>query len=271
MVEQARRFAADNEQPAEARLASTVVLVRPAGSGYEAFAIERVATMAFAAGMYAFPGGAVDPRDFPGDRSTVSVETEWAGPSPAAWATRLGLDEGQAMAVLYAAVREVFEESGVLLAGKDPTSVVGDVSGDDWEAARVALIERRVGFAELLAERGLVPRTDLLAPWSRWVTPEFEPRRYDTYFFVAVLPTGQRTRDVGGEAAHTRWARPEELFDGSLPMLPPTRSTLRQIGRYETVDALLAAAGARDAATPVRPRVEFDADGNGTLVVPIGE
>jgi 8-oxo-dGTP pyrophosphatase MutT (NUDIX family) len=264
MVEQARRFAAAHEQPAEARLASTVVLVRPAGAGYESFAIERVATMAFAAGMYAFPGGAVDPRDF-------TVELDWAGPPPAAWAARLGLDEASAKAVLCAAVREVFEESGVLLAGPDPTTVVGDVSGDDWEAARVALLDRRVGFAELLAERGLVPRTDLLAPWSRWVTPEFEPRRYDTYFFVAVLPTGQRTRDVGGEAAHTRWARPAELFDGSLPMLPPTRSTLRQIGRYETVEALLAAAAARDAATPVRPRVELDADGNGTLVVPMGE
>ena len=103
------------------------------------------------------------------------------------------------------------------------------------------------------------------------MTPEFEPRRYDTYFFVAVLPAGQRTRDVGGEAAHTRWARPEELFDESLPMLPPTRSTLRQLGRYDTIDAVFEAAATRDAATPVRPRADFDADGNGTLIVPIGE
>jgi 8-oxo-dGTP pyrophosphatase MutT (NUDIX family) len=264
MVEQARRFAASDGEPAEARLASTVVLVRPADAGYEVFAIERVSTMAFAAGMYAFPGGAVDPRDF-------TVETEWAGPPPAAWAARLGLDEAAAKAVLCAAVREVFEESGVLLAGPDPGTVVGDVSGDDWEADRVALIDRSTGFAELLAERGLMPRTDLLAPWSRWVTPEFEPRRYDTYFFVAALPTGQRTRDVGGEAAHTRWSRPEELFDGSLPMLPPTRATLRQLGRHGTVGALFEAAAGRDAATPVRPRVDFDAEGNGTLVVPIGD
>ena len=99
------------------------------------FAIRRVTTMAFAAGMYAFPGGAVDPRDF-------TVELDWAGPPPAEWAARLGLDEAAAKAVLCAAVREVFEESGVLLAGPDPTTVVGDVSGDDWEAARVALIDR---------------------------------------------------------------------------------------------------------------------------------
>lgn len=271
MVEQARQFAAGKAagetQPVEARLASTVVLVRPAETGYEVFAIRRVTTMAFAAGMYAFPGGAVDPRDFPGDKN-AAAELDWAGPPPSAWAARLGLDEAAATAVLCAAVREVFEESGVLLAGPDPASVVGDVSGDDWEAARVALIDRSIGFAEMLAGRGLVPRTDLLAPWSRWVTPEFEPRRYDTFFFVAVLPPGQRTRDVGGEAALTRWATPAELFDESLPMLPPTRSTLRQIGDHHTIAAVLDAAEARDVATPVQPRVEFTEDGNGTLIVP---
>lgn len=261
MVEQAKRFAEGTGQPAEARLASTVVLMKPAASGFEVFAISRATTMAFAAGMYAFPGGAVDPRDF-------TVDLDWAGPSQKAWATRLGLDEAAAKAVLCAAVREVFEETGVLLAGPGPTTVVGDVSGDDWEAARVALIDRSMGFAEMLAERGLLPRTDLLAPWSRWVTPVFEPRRYDTYFFVAVLPEGQRTRDVGGEAAHTTWAKPEDLFDESLPMLPPTRSTLRQLGRYPTIAAVAEAAAARDAATPVEPRIDFGDDGSGTLIVP---
>jgi 8-oxo-dGTP pyrophosphatase MutT (NUDIX family) len=281
MVEQARQFTAGNREPVEARLASTVVLLRPAEDGYEVFAIRRVATMAFAAGMYAFPGGAVDPRDFPdeGDQKAdqkvgakaggnAGGNGGWAGPPLSAWAARLGLDEARARAVLCAAVREVFEESGVLLAGPDPASVVGDVSGDDWEAARVALIDRSLGFAELLADRGLVLRTDLLAPWSRWVTPEFEPRRYDTYFFVAVLPTGQRTRDVGGEAALTRWGRPGDLLDESLPMLPPTMSTLRLLGRHHTIAAVFEAAEARDAATPVQPRIEFGEDGNGTLIVP---
>lgn len=245
----------------EARLAGTVVLMRPTEAAFEVFAISRATTMAFAAGMYAFPGGSVDPRDF-------TVELDWAGPPPSEWAARLGLDEAAAKAVLCAAVREVFEESGVLLAGPDPDTVVGDVSGEDWEAARVALVDRGIGFAEMLAERGLVPRTDLLAPWSRWVTPEFEPRRYDTYFFVAVLPAGQRTRDVGGEAAHTTWARPADLLDESLPMLPPTRSTLRQLGAHPTIAAVLEAAAARDAGAPIEPRMEFDADGNGTLIVP---
>jgi 8-oxo-dGTP pyrophosphatase MutT (NUDIX family) len=274
LIERARQFAAGDDQPVEARLASTVVLVKPAETGYEVFAIRRVNTMAFAAGMYAFPGGVVDPRDFPvasGDTSTAAVELGWAGPPPSEWAARLGLDAGSARAVLCAAVREVFEESGVLLAGPDPATVVGDVSGDDWEAARVGLIDRGIGFAELLAERGLLLRTDLLAPWSRWITPEFEARRYDTYFFVAVLPAGQRTRDVGGEAALTRWAAPHELFDESLPMLPPTRTTLHQLGRYPTIAAVFDAAAARDAATPIRPRMELADDGTARLIVPISE
>jgi len=264
MVEQARQFAAGQaageRQPVEARLASTVVLVRPAEAGYEVFAIRRVSTMAFAAGMYAFPGGAVDARDF-------TVDLDWAGPPPSAWAARLGLDEKAARAVLCAAVREVFEESGVLLAGPDPASVVGDVSGDDWEAARVALIDRSIGFAEMLAGRGLLPRTDLLAPWARWVTPEFEPRRYDTYFFVAVLPAGQRTRDVGGEAAHTRWAPPGELAADGTPMLPPTNVTLRQLAQHPTIERVLAAAATREPGRPVQPTAELQPDGSARLVV----
>jgi 8-oxo-dGTP pyrophosphatase MutT (NUDIX family) len=268
MIEYARQFAESGTRPAVARRASTVVLLRPAhGDGFEVYAIRRAATMAFAAGMYAFPGGAVDPRDF-------DVELGWAGPAPEIWASRLGLSEATARAVLCAAVREVFEESGVLLAGHGPDTVVGDVSGDEWEAARVALIERTVGFAEFLADRGLMPRTDLLAPWARWVTPEFEPRRYDTYFFVALLPGGQRTRDVGGEAAHTRWAPPADLAGdsagGGAPMLPPTRVTLHQIARYPSVDAVMAAAATRDAAAPIEPWIDLDeASGGARLIVPL--
>jgi len=267
LVEHARAFAAAGHEPPPARLASTVVLLRPVGGGadghaFEVYAIRRAATMAFAAGMYAFPGGAVDPRDF-------TVELALAGPPPHMWAARLGLDEGTARAVLCAAVREVFEESGVLLAGPDPDTVVGDVSGDDWEAARVALIDRAIGFAEFLAERGLMPRTDLLAPWARWVTPDFEPRRYDTYFFLALLPGGQRTRDVGGEAAHTRWAPPAVLAGDGTPMLPPTLVTLRQIANHPTIEAVLAAAAAREPGHPVQPKAELQPDGSAVLVVPL--
>ncbi|GII21388.1 NUDIX hydrolase [Planosporangium mesophilum] len=243
-------------EPVTPKLASTVLLLRTGDLGPEVYLMRRASTMAFAAGMHAFPGGTVDPRD-------AAVQPAWAGPPPAEWAARLGLDEPSARAVVSAAVREVFEESGVLLAGPDASTVVGDVSGEEWESARVALIAREIGFAELLAERGLVVRSDLLTPWARWLTPEFEPRRYDTYFFLARLPERQVTRDVGGEAEHVVWGRPEDLTN--LLMLPPTVVTLRGLRGYPTVDDAMRSE--RDVTTPVRPYIDLDA-AEGRLVIP---
>src|SRR5436190_22482623 len=213
MVEDARRFAESGAAPVAPRLAATVLLLRPP---FEVYLIRRAHTMAFAAGMYAFPGGAVDPRD---------RDVEWVAP-----AHRLGLPDREARAVACAAVREVFEETGILLAGRTPEDVLPDVSGPEWDRVRRAVEAREVGLAEVLRERGLVLRVDLLVPWSRWITPEFEPRRFDTYFFVAPLPVGQRTRDPGGEASHAVWRRPDDVRD--LPMLPPTRANLAQLAGY---------------------------------------
>ena len=120
-----------------------------------------------------------------------------------------------------------------------------------------ALVTREISFAELLAGRGLVVRSDLLAPWAHWLTPEFEPRRYDTYFFLARLPVGQVTRDVGGEAAHALWAVPGELAAGRNAMLPPTRVTLRQLAAYADVDAAMAGAAGRDVRTVVMPSIDL--------------
>ena len=137
--------------------------------------------------------------------------------------------------------------------------MVGDVSGDDWETARQDLEARRRGFAGLLAERQLTLRSDLLLPWSRWITPEFEPRRFDTYFFVALLPEGQRTRDVSGEADHTMWVRPVDALAraraGELTMLPPTLVTLAEVAAAGDLAGVARASATRDAATPVTPRL----------------
>ena len=133
MVEQARAYASGELTPAEPRNAATVVLLREGTTaGPEVYLLRRQASMAFAAGMCVFPGGGVDPRDF--DHAVA-----WAGPSPASWAARLATDEATARALVCAAVRETFEESGVLLAGTSASSVVEDTTGDDWEADRVAL------------------------------------------------------------------------------------------------------------------------------------
>jgi 8-oxo-dGTP pyrophosphatase MutT (NUDIX family) len=251
------RFRAEGRAPAPARTAATVLLLRPASPGFEVYVIRRLAAMTFG-GRYAFPGGGVDPSDAEG-------ELDWSGPPPQEWGDRLGLPAREARALVCAAVREVFEEAGVLLAGPGPDRVVGDVSGDDWEAARQALVQRRLGFADFLRQRGLTLRSDLLSPWSRWITPEFEPRRFDAYFFVARLPEGQRTRDVSGEADHTMWIRPADALtralDRQIDMLPPTLVTLAEVATAGDLDGVVRAAATREAARPVQPKLVTDADG----------
>ncbi|GAB3662188.1 hypothetical protein GCM10028832_41830 [Streptomyces sparsus] len=238
--------------PVAPRRAATVLLLRDADEqhgGPSVHMLRRSASMAFAGGAYAYPGGGVDPRD--------ESPVRWAGPSRDEWARRLGLEPAEAQAVVCAAVRETFEEAGVLLAGRDAESVVADTTGDDWEADRAALVDRELSFADFLARRSLVLRSDLLGAWARWITPEFESRRYDTWFFVAALPSGQRTRDVSGEADRTVWIRPAEAaagYDrGELLMMPPTIATLREIEPFRTAEQALAAASARDL-TPVLAR-----------------
>ncbi len=226
--------------------AATVMLLRDAADGPAVHMLRRRTSMAFAGGAYAYPGGGVDARD--------SRPVRWAGPPLADWAERLGVDEASAQAVVCAAVRETYEEAGVLLAGLTPDTVVGDTTGEDWEADRQALVDRELSFADFLDRRGLVLRSDLLAAWARWITPEFEPRRYDTWFFVAALPEGQRTRNASTEADRTVWIRPAEAIrgydKGELLMMPPTVSTLRALAPYGTAADAVAAAREQDM-TPV--------------------
>jgi len=148
----------------------------------------------------------------------------------------------------------------VLLAGRGD-EVVGDVSG--WEDDRAALAKRELSMTGLLAKHGLRLRDDLLHPWARWITPEFEPRRFDTWFFVARLPQGQTARDVSGEADATQWVSPQAA-DG-LTMLPPTRVTVDSLRSYPNVEEVFEAE--QDAAVPVRPRIELTGDGGAVLTI----
>jgi 8-oxo-dGTP pyrophosphatase MutT (NUDIX family) len=262
-------------EPATARPASTVLLLREGAPDLEVFVLRRRASMAFAARMHAFPGGGVDPRD-----SEPGVP--WVGPSPQEWGRLLGCPAELAEALVCAAVRELFEECGVLLAGVDDDSVVSDLSGPEWEIDRLALLDRSLAMSQLLIRRGLRLRSDLLRPWAHWTTPVFEPRRYDTWFFVAALPTGQRARDVGGEADHTRWIGLEELLrgerQGRLPMYPPTRATVAEVvatlrdaasGRPGEPDPASVATvlAARRTVRRVMPWLARDAEGRAVMLV----
>ncbi|MEV8542711.1 NUDIX hydrolase [Streptomyces sp. NPDC051572] len=256
--ERIRALAEGRLTPVEPRRAATVMLLRDTGpdTGPAVHMLRRRASMAFAGGAYAYPGGGVDPRD-------DDHHVRWAGPTRAWWANRLGVDETAAQAIVCAAVRETYEEAGVLLAGPAPDSVVGDTTGPDWEADRAALVARDLSLAEFLDRRGLVLRSDLLGAWARWITPEFETRRYDTWFFVAVLPEGQRTRNASTEADRTVWITPGEAatgYDkGDLTMMPPTIATLRGLIPYGSAAEALSAAPERDL-TPVLARASLEAD-----------
>ncbi len=266
VAEAARGFLDGSRTPAEPRDASTVVLLRD-GNGttgsLEVYLLRRSVDMAFAAGFCVFPGGGVDPRDY-------DAEVGWAGPSVAAWAALLRTDEAHARALVCAAVRETFEESGVLLAGDTGDSIVADTTGDDWEDDRRRLEARELSFTDFLAGRGLAVRTDLLRLWGTWVTPVVEPKRYDTRFFVAALPAGQVTRDVSRESDQVQWTSVSEattaMAERRLQMLPPTYATCLELAEYRTAADVLAAASTRDL-TPVRPQVAVD-DQGAYLVLP---
>jgi 8-oxo-dGTP pyrophosphatase MutT (NUDIX family) len=243
LVEHARDFAAGRRTPAEPRDAATVVLMRPGTDGPELYLLRRQTSMAFAGGMCVFPGGGVDSRDF-------DTDVGWSGPDPSVWAEQLLTSEEMARALVCAAVRETFEESGVLLAGPSAAEVVADTTGDDWESDRRALEAKELSFTSFLSRRGLVLRSDLLGAWAAWCTPEFEPRRFRTWFFVAALPPGQRTRDVSTESSSVTWLPALGACDAvdahELGMMPPTYVTCLEVGQYADPGAVLAAAVGRD-------------------------
>jgi 8-oxo-dGTP pyrophosphatase MutT (NUDIX family) len=214
--------------------AATVVLLRDGRDGVQAYLQRRPMGMGFAGGLWVFPGGRVDE----GDRDP-GVDASWAGPSPAVWAGRLGLPVGEARGHVVAACRETLEEAGLLLATPAP-------GAGALEAARRELLAGSAGFAELLGRLGVRLDAGLLRYWAWWVTPEIEPRRYDTRFFVAGLPDDAVVTAHLAEVERERWLpAAEAAADQDLPMLPPTRYTLRDLAGHGTVEAALAAGADR--------------------------
>ncbi|MCV7176403.1 NUDIX hydrolase [Mycolicibacterium sphagni] len=214
----------DKPEPLPIRPAATVMLIRDTPDGVEVFLMRRHRAMEFAGGVMVFPGGGVDDRD-------RNSDIAWYGPGPDWWAERFGIDEDLAEALVCAAARETFEESGVLFAGPadDPDGIVADAS--IYRDARAALVDRSLSFSEFLRREHLVLRADLLRPWANWVTPEEErTRRYDTYFFVGALPDGQRADGHNTESEQVAWTSPEDALEDFAEarsfLLPPTWTQL---------------------------------------------
>ena len=259
MAERARELAAGGLPPAVPRDAATVILLRQAPE-LEAFLLRRTRALEFAPGACVFPGGSVDDRD----ADPAIGETAWAGPSAADLGDQLGIPADRARALVCAAVRETFEESGVLLAGSSPTDLVRD--GGFLAEDRRGLLDGSVSLGELLSRRGLVLRADLLTPWARWITPEVSPRRFDTWFFAAALPPGQtaalaaaagaEAQPAPGESDSGTWLAPAAALEaaraGQITLLPPTAVTLAELAAHQDVASILAQ---RRTITPLLPRV----------------
>ncbi len=241
--------------PLTPRPAATVMLVRDTPQGINVFLMRRHSAMEFVGGVMVFPGGGVDDRD-------RGADVAWMGPEPSWWANRLGVDEGLAAALVCAAARETFEESGVLFAGPadDPDFLVDDAS--IYRDVRQALVDRSLSFGEFLRSENLILRADLLRPWANWVTPEEErTRRYDTYFFVAAMPAGQRADGENTETDRADWVTPEAALDdfaaGRTFLLPPTWTQLDSLAGRRVADVL----AVERRIESVLPRLAY-ADGN---------
>jgi 8-oxo-dGTP pyrophosphatase MutT (NUDIX family) len=236
--------------PVPVRDAATVMLVRDADDGAGGTAVEvcmlrRNLASEFVAGAYVFPGGSVDPDD-----RGPQAEALCVGRTDAEASAVLGIDGG-GLAFWVAALRECFEEAGVLLAqprdgGPDAPfpDFTDEATGRRFAAHRDALNEGRTRLLDICAEEGLVLRVDPVHYVSHWITPELAPKRYDTRFFITAAPPAQVARHDDGETIATIWVRPGEALErclaGEIELLPPTIANLQAIAPHATTDAVMA-------------------------------
>lgn len=202
--------------PVAPRPAATVALLRERSGGLEVLLMQRVRSSGFIPGAWVFPGGMVDPHDPPGRASEI------------------------------AALREVFEETGLLLARRAGEAVVRACSEEpELRAARAALLSGQSTFTSVLATLGLEADPDRLTLFARWITPVIEPRRYDACFFAAAVPGDLPISVHEAELSQARWQSPAEALEahdaGALPMVFPTVHTLERLAAFRRVDEALSA------------------------------
>lgn len=247
--QQLARGGVEAATPSDAVDSSTVVLLRAAADGaapMEVLLLERHKKSKAYAGAFVFPGGKVDETD------------RWMDPLCVAdvdlqqWMQRLGADDEEAArGFLVASVRETFEEAGVLLASHRDGSPVTqeDLLSPSFVTARARLVSREDNFdwTGWLVQEGLVLSIDQLGLWSWWVTPVHRPYRFDTRFFVGVLPAGQQATVDDYETTSMRWLAPQtalvEYEAGRVSMRNPTLRNLEALLPYASAQAVMDAVG----------------------------
>jgi 8-oxo-dGTP pyrophosphatase MutT (NUDIX family) len=235
------------DAPSPALPSATILLLRDGIRGLEVFMVQRHHQIDFATGAMVFPGGKVDPGD--------------TDPTLAPRCDGLGAAGDEQRALRVAAIRETFEEAGVLLARPD----AGDslVCGTRLAALRRrwrdALNANQADMPQLVAQEGLRLACDLLVPFAHWITPAFMPKRFDTWFFLVPAPEGQLAVHDGGESVDSLWIRPEdavaEAEAGRRTIIFPTLMNVKKLGRSRSVAEALRAARSRPVVT-VFPRIE---------------
>jgi 8-oxo-dGTP pyrophosphatase MutT (NUDIX family) len=242
-------------------LAATVLLLRDEPDDMEVFMIVRHHESDFAAGALVFPGGRVDPEDY-----AIAADAALFPPQP-------GMD-ATAAALRVAALRETFEECGVLLArGQAESALVGTARLRSIETAhRAAMTRGDRTFRELLAAEALALAPDALVHYAHWITPEGTPKRFDTHFFLAPAPGDQVALHDGTEAVDSVWIAPgtalERARSGTYKLVFPTQMNLQKLARHGRAEAAMAAARASRVVT-VLPKVERAAGGTRTLRLPL--
>ena len=238
--------------------AATVTLVRDAPRGLEVLMLQRSHSLKFMPGVYVFPGGALDAAD-----SSPEIQAMCAGLEDEAASRALGVERG-GIAYWVAAIREAFEEAGILLAYDASGSMVslhGDAA-ERYRAHRSSLDERRGDFGAIVRDEGLRLAVDRLTYFGHWITPVSAPRRYDTRFFLAVAPERQEARHDNYETIAQVWVRPQEALDlcarETLNMRFPTIKTLEQFTRCATAAELVAVLSSTRVVRPLLPRMTRD-------------
>lgn len=228
-----------SHEPPTPRPAATVILVRREGNQPSVYLLRRSPRSGFMGGLYVFPGGTVETQDrLPDWYRHVDV-------SPRRLEDRFG-GEGncdEILAYLVAAIRETLEEAGVLL-GQRPGAAIGG-SSDETCRRRFFDDPSPQWFLEEVANGDWRLAVSNMYRWARWITPEQMRRRFDTRFFLAVMPEGRQCRPDGRETVHGLWATPRSALEANLqgrtPLSPPTLMTLQALLQYPTCDSLLRA------------------------------
>jgi 8-oxo-dGTP pyrophosphatase MutT (NUDIX family) len=253
-------YAVPVKQPVVPSPAATLVLLRDrAAGGFEILLMQRHHASKFAAGDFVFPGGKLEVDDNPEDAVRWCAGLDLAGA-----ARTLGLERAPETALAYwiGAIRETFEEAGVLLA------TAADGGPVRLPVARVAEYRRAIqtdnrAFWSMVKSEKLILATDRLVYFAHWVTPAGLPLRFDTRFFAAPMPEGQEARGDDHEMISLRWLAPREALDaharGELSLRNPTVRNLMLLDGDSTAAALARLHGRE--VTMIQPKVVFDADG----------